>query len=169
MNMKKSNGILLALAIAATCGYAANHIASGAQADTSSTLLGVDANKNGIRDDIDAYIASSIPPALQAHVGHMARSFSHFLEIDVGDKEEVRYAVNSHFSEKRCAREEAKRLESRGINIDVSVISLELEKRTFNTKARYNLYMRVNQQASGMVFGTNHCKDAPSQKLASQR
>jgi hypothetical protein len=169
MKMKKSNGILLALAIAATCGYAATHIATVAQADTSSTLLGVDADNNGIRDDIDAYIASSIPPALQTHVGHIARAFSNFLVIDPGDRQAVRDSSNSLFSEMRCAREEAERLEGRGIDIDVSEISLELEKRTFNTKARHNQYLRANQQASGMVFGTNHCKDAPSQKLASQR
>jgi hypothetical protein len=153
--MRKSNVLpwaVLAGAIVVFSSVAHARWSSIADTDTTQTLLGIDADNNGIRDDIDAYIASAVHPAFHTHAGHIARGFNALMVMDVNDRQLVRKAVNLHFSEKACARAEAKRLKARGIDIEVSAISTELEKRTFNTKARHDRYMFVNQQASGMVF-----------------
>jgi len=58
--------------------------------DRTNTLTGIDANNNGIRDDIEAYIEHNYIPEIRKAARQEARSIQKTLLIPPGDRETAR-------------------------------------------------------------------------------
>ena len=113
------------------------------------TLQGIDANGNGIRDDIDAYIAAQYPlPAQRAAAVQTAKALQATLFVAPQDvaaaKSAARLVANavhcvfSQFSGGAASKEPARVLK-------------ELEAITTNTKPRLLAYLAYNKTLDGSV------------------
>ncbi len=120
--------------------------------DRSATLLGPDADDNGIRDDIDNYINSlGIQPQNMAAARQLARSNQAVMSLAQAGQLENKIKVK-----------EVNQLGTRAINclfdrIDSRTpegwkISRTLEKMTYNTKLRAIAYAKFNQALSGTTW-----------------
>lgn len=120
--------------------------------DRSDSLLGPDANGNGIRDDIDAYIDGlGIQQQNKAAARQLARSSQSVMKLvqagQLSDPVKVK---------------ETKRLGSRAVHCYFSRVDIKtpdnwnvfnaLEKMSFNTRARANAYIQYNQALSGTTW-----------------
>ncbi|GHS86784.1 hypothetical protein FACS189487_01700 [Campylobacterota bacterium] len=150
-----------AIAIAAVlvfAGYASDSIPS---LDTSDSLTGIDANANGIRDDIEAYIEKTYTDEKQRKaVMQFARSMQETLLVDMTNKE--------------AARKIAKEVQKRdSIAMDCIFLAFDVSKgdenpsktwrkvrsMTTNTKARLKAHLAFNQALNGTVLysGSGDC------------
>ncbi len=112
--------------------------------DTSDSLAGPDADNNGVRDDIDAYINGlTYSPAQKAALRQLSASFS--LEITANP-------LNS------AALNAADLKVNRAINclnssFDTATFNAmfnTIQKYTFNTKARVNAYLQYSSALNGI-------------------
>ena len=112
-------------------------------------IEGIDIDRNGVRDDIDAYIAKTYTDEAQRRAAlQMARALQQTLLVDTNDER---------------ALDEVSRQIMRAVNCKVSVFrSLEdskeghrmtsqLEAITTNTKERLKAYLAFNKAVSGSV------------------
>lgn len=109
-----------------------------------NTLLGVDADGNDVRDDIDAYIntLSDTPKQKKAlHQNHKA--FNAALTVDITDK---------------VAVEKVGQMETDAIHCGYLVYDTDaykklgkIEKLTLNTRTRYQTYFKYNSTLNGSV------------------
>jgi hypothetical protein len=117
--------------------------------DRSAGLKGIDANNNGIRDDIDRLIAKkySLTPAMKKSAEQEARALQKSLEAK--NKIEARFAGDEIMRASNCsfkvfqtdAEFELKRQ-----------LSKEVEALTANTSERFKAYMEAEKLKNGMVF-----------------
>lgn len=115
--------------------------------DRTSTLSGIDADSNGVRDDLDTYIAATQDPAPRMRaLAQMARAINSTMIVDVANDAslgaaatELRDAVNCIWSryDPPLARTKVE----------------EIRKLMVNTRQRYDAYGRYNQARNGAVIG----------------
>lgn len=113
--------------------------------DRTTSLLGTDADGNGVRDDIDAYINSLPDTALQKKaLKQVATSLTETLTVDTLNPTAVSTAVTNSMNSIRCISAQY------GDNGYKSAKTIE--KYTINTKERFVVYMKFNQEMSGKVW-----------------
>lgn len=106
--------------------------------DSSDDLLGPDANANGIRDDIEAWIDKKYLPDEQRDAAYkLARAYQKTLAIDLEDKHAAIEQGNILYSALVCAHNKFE-----GLNIGYSIPS-KIESKTFNTRARNSHYLKL--------------------------
>jgi hypothetical protein len=116
--------------------------------DRSTSIPGPDANKNGVRDDIEAYVAAlPITTVQKAAAMQHAKVFQQTLTVDLEDK---------------AALDRIGALNARAINCEVDVfmpkyqdgfdLGSKLEAMTANTKERAKQYLAYNKAVSGSVI-----------------
>jgi hypothetical protein len=114
--------------------------------DLTAGLKGIDANNNGIRDDIDRLISQkySATPQMKKAAEQKARTLQNSLEVT--DKIQARIMGNEIRRAGNCARRSIPDIKVR------MQLSKEIEALTANTKERFTAYWRGNELAGGMVF-----------------
>lgn len=120
--------------------------------DRSSSLPGTDANMNGVRDDIDAFIAYMLHPEIQEAAWQHARGYQRSLLVNAADRDAVRADTNQSAIDMGCVFEKGRELRARGIQIDAREISATLQELTYNTQARKDHERAMSRSADGMVF-----------------
>ena len=118
----------------------------------TDTLLGVDANSNGVRDDIDAYIEKSVHHAMRLAATQSARGFQRVMATDIKDRNALRETANQFTRDNACVWETAQELRKQGTGSAAAPITRALEALTANTAKRQSHYAAFNSGASGMVF-----------------
>jgi hypothetical protein len=124
-------------------------VKSGAmpQLDTSSSLLGTDADGNGVRDDIDAYIASlPVTDAQKRALTQSAAVINATLTVDLTNKAALNELGHSMLKSTFCvgSQSNASLLDKYDSNI---------EKYTINTKIRFAAYQAYNKARGGSSSG----------------
>lgn len=111
-----------------------------------NTITGVDANANGVRDDIDAYIAS-LPdtPAQKAVLLQHAAVLQATLTVDTSNFSALHAVDMNLMNSIRCLH----KFYGEGI---ASRKSQDLEKFTVNTRIRLNAYEKFNSALSGTTI-----------------
>jgi len=114
--------------------------------ERSNSLAGTDADGNGIRDDVDAYIVQNYSGEEQlAAVNQYARTMQASLLLPENDREAARvvalrsaraiYCIHSKFGNGKGYR-----------------VTSEIRGVTTNTKPRLLAYLSYNRSLNGMVF-----------------
>ena len=115
--------------------------------DRSASLTGPDANNNGVRDDIEAYIAGLPVSAVQKRAAmQSAKALQNTLTADVQDKVALQKLGDGLMASSKClgavfAPDMAA----------MSDMSGKIEAMTANTKERAKRYMQYNSARSGSV------------------
>ena len=117
--------------------------------DRTNTVAGIDADQNGIRDDIQAYINATYPvPEQQKAVSQYARSLQAKLLVNPKDEYQVRASSDASGKGMSCIYEK--------FPVDNSPqaarIVREIFSLTTNTKQRLKAYMTFNQAMDGAVI-----------------
>lgn len=117
--------------------------------DRTSTVAGIDADQNGIRDDIQAYINTTYPvPEQQKAVSQYARSLQAKLLVNPKDKYQVRASSDASVKGMSCIYEK--------VPVDNSPQAArvvgEIFSLTTNTKQRLKAYMAFDQAMDGAVI-----------------
>ncbi len=112
------------------------------------TLGGIDANTNGVRDDIERYIEKKYTePAQRQAAMQTARAYQQMLLLDKRDPVAVTEAVVASTRAVDCVFDTFP-------GADGSQLSRELEAMSTNTKDRLKAYLDFNKAASGSVSGS---------------
>lgn len=136
---------LLPIFLLIACG---NDSSEPPSLDRTDTIGGVDADKNGIRDDIDTYIKKTYPNYEQKKaVTQYARSLQASLLIDKDDKIAVKTASNTQARAISCIFE---KIPSEQTRINGSIVE-EIVGATTNTKQRLLNYIALNKALDGTV------------------
>ncbi len=108
-----------------------------------STVSGPDTDANGIRDDIDAYIAA-LPdtPVQKAAMRQTAIALANALTVDITNQSALRAVSNQLSAAASC-------LYARYDTTAASKKSREIEKYTVNTKIRFLAYEKYNSAMNG--------------------
>ncbi|MBK6366137.1 MAG: hypothetical protein IPF65_02455 [Polaromonas sp.] len=115
--------------------------------DRSTDIKGPDQNLNGVRDDIDAWIASLPVTATQKRAAtQAAEGLQNTLLVDVTDKAAMDASGNETIASVKCLR-----LVFMPNYDDGYKLSAKIEAITMNTKERSYQYIKYNQAASGSV------------------
>lgn len=113
--------------------------------DRSDSLAGPDANANGIRDDIDAYLSTKKYDGPQLSAAQQtARSYQLILTTGVQDGQAVRQVGAKMTNALVCLSDRFT-----AANPSFSQVAAELEKLTMNTKPRVDAYVAFNKAMSG--------------------
>lgn len=119
--------------------------------DRSDTLLGVDNNKNGIRDDIEKYIDTmkDTTDDQKSALKQTAYTFNYRLstDVDVTKEETLTKYMDMYDRAANCLE--------KYYGDNYSKYDEALLAYTFNTKKRLEVYLRSNESGSGMVFKLN--------------
>lgn len=128
--------------------------------DTSTSIIGVDSNANGVRDDIESFIAARSLPDDQARAAlQLANAFEATLLVDVADQQEVTRAAIGIARAIDCVYE---RFPSPDQS---SNLVKRIEAQTFNTEFRTRTYIAFNVAFDGGVLKTTNkgaCSDEKS-------
>lgn len=111
--------------------------------DRSASIAGPDADGNGVRDDLDAYI-DSLPdtPEQKKALKQDARHYMTLLTVNVSDKNAVHQAFQMGMDSSKCVFSK----------YDAAVAGNKvgnMEKLSINTKERLGAYMKFNAAISG--------------------
>lgn len=114
--------------------------------DRTASLLGTDADGNGVRDDIDAYI-NSLPdsPVQKKALKQDAAALNAALAVDLTNQAAVD-AVDTQIMNASSCRYSVYSTEV------ARKYGRDLEKYYINTKSRFDAYMKFNQASSGKVL-----------------
>jgi hypothetical protein len=113
--------------------------------DRSSDIRGPDANNNGVRDDIDAWIATlPITETQKKAASQAAIGLQNTLLVDIADKTAMDASGNETMASVKCLR-----LVFMPNYEDGYKLSAKIEAITANTKERAYQYIKYNQAASG--------------------
>ncbi|MGV8894792.1 MAG: hypothetical protein ACOH2K_18050 [Burkholderiaceae bacterium] len=111
-----------------------------------ATVLGVDVNGNGVRDDLDAYIAALPDTVLQkAALSQMAAAIGNALTTDTANLSSMLIASKQIAAAAACNH-------ARYDSATASKKSAEIEKISVNTKTRFQAYDKFNAALSGTTF-----------------
>jgi MFS superfamily sulfate permease-like transporter len=122
--------------------------------DTSDSVAGTDADKNGIRDDIDAYIEQQqYSPEIKAAVQQKAKSYQKVVTTDLLNQAAIDASRMSVQRSNKCMfdRFEASPLGADGFT-DASLIMDKLKAMTLNTKQRLTAWYEFDKKMDGQVF-----------------
>jgi len=113
--------------------------------DRTDTLAGIDRNNDGIRDDIEAYIASTFPdPAQQAAARQSAASLQAQMLVDKNDKAALRNVDIRALRAVDCLF-----LRFNGADVYPAAVSARLQALTANTKPRLLAYLGFSAAMDG--------------------
>lgn len=116
--------------------------------DTGPTLGGIDANTNGVRDDIERYIEKKYTePAQRKAAMQTARAFQQMLLVSEEDSTELNQISANGFRAIVCLDDSFAAPD--GPN-SASVLD-DLQAMTTNTKTRQHAYRAYNKARSGTV------------------
>ena len=126
--------------------------------DLTAGLKGIDADANGIRDDIDRFIARhySATSIMKKAAEREARAFQ--MSMEATTPEEAKAAGNAIFHAGDCSY----KLLPHATEADMKFVenmSIEIKALTANTPERFSAYWRGEELASGMVFYSNDNPD----------
>lgn len=111
-----------------------------------ATVLGPDADGNGVRDDIDAYIASLPDTTPQkSALKQVSAVLSKAMTVDLTNQTALLGVSRQMGAASACAH-------SKYDSATASKKSLEMEKLTVNTKARFDAYAKFSKVLSGTTF-----------------
>ena len=117
--------------------------------DRSKSLLGVDADHNGIRDDLDRYIVKhakkndwTVPQVKSMQQD--ARAMQSILAVEKWDKKSAEKIMKQIGEAANC--------KVKNFDVDFGKAEMNLEGRTMNTKARMLKYMEFARALSGSVI-----------------
>ncbi len=137
---------LLPIFLLTACG---NNSSEPSSLDRTDTIGGVDADKNGIRDDIDIYIKKTYPiEEQQKAVIQYAKALQASLLIDKDDKIAVKTATNKNVKAISCIFEKI----PNGESPNKGSIVQEILGVTTNTKQRLLEYMALDKALDGTVI-----------------
>lgn len=118
--------------------------------ERGESLQGIDANDNGVRDDIEAYLSKKYPqPELKAPALNLAKAIQSSLAADLENKDAVRGINNVMTLANSCIYETVRNNKT---DIRPSQLTKEIESITTNTKSRLLAYLDFSTASSGMVF-----------------
>jgi len=112
--------------------------------DRSSDIAGPDANKNGVRDDIEAWINTlSVTEPQRKALMQKARTLQNTLLVDLSDKYVVQLAGEGLMASNKCGASRFTPYE------EFSALRGKIEAMTANTRERAARYMQYNKARSG--------------------
>jgi hypothetical protein len=115
--------------------------------DRSTSIAGPDTNNNGIRDDIDAWIAALPITEVQRKAAEQtAKSLQATLVVDTTDKAALDQVSNLSSRSIRCMRLSFMPDYQQGFDL-----GSQIEAITANTKERAKQYLAYNRARSGTV------------------
>ena len=115
--------------------------------DRSDSIAGLDANANGVRDDIEQYIDSKPNTQPQKNsLKALHRALNKAMTVDTKDKNALRDVTNSINISTGCI------WKTYGSGAVASPVGDEIEKLTVNTRRRYDAYMKYNSAMNGAVI-----------------
>lgn len=118
--------------------------------DRSDELLGPDVNANGVRDDIDAWIAGRNLPDQQAKaLTRVAKTAQAALAADAEDSAAVRSVARQGMRDVNCISETFAGDSASNNGRD---FTKQVRNYTFNTKARVLAYGEFNKSLAGAVL-----------------
>lgn len=113
----------------------------------NSTLLGIDFNNNGVRDDVERKIVIKYVQPIEVELMlSYAKAHQEMLHDPVG------LAIES---EKNMSKVSDCEMYLMNFNIDLTDTIGDIEKYTYNTKVRVKAYLDFNQALSGGVYGSS--------------
>ncbi len=113
--------------------------------DRSTNIKGPDANNNGVRDDIEAWIAAlPITEKQKKAALEEARTNQQLLLVDLSDKAAIAAAAAASFQALICLKDTFEPNRSEG-----SDLVMKIEAITANTPERSRRYMDYNRARSG--------------------
>jgi len=114
--------------------------------DRSSDIAGPDANKNGVRDDIEAWIGTlDVTEPQRKALMQKAKALQKTLLIDYSDKAAVQRVGEESMAATACGRLRFTPY------AEFSQLRGKIEAMTANTRARALRYMEYNRASSGSV------------------
>lgn len=117
--------------------------------ERTDSVAGIDNDKNGIRDDIDAYILKNYPIETQRKaVNQFAKSFQAYLVTDTKDSIVVKEVSNENTRAMTCV---FSKFNNSDIGPNGSVVQ-EIISLTTNTKKRLLAYHEFNDALDGTVI-----------------
>lgn len=126
--------------------------------DRSSDIKGPDANNNGVRDDIEAWIAAlPITDKQKKAAMQDARSLQRTLVVDLSDKTALQSVADSSIAATSCIWDVFEPDPQDGSNL-----SKKIEAITANTRERAQRYLQYNTARSGSTVRLppgNTCED----------
>jgi hypothetical protein len=115
--------------------------------DRSSSIAGPDANNNGVRDDIEGYIASlPITPVQKAGAMQAARAQQQTLTVDLTDAEALNRIGSLGARATNCVPDTFLPKYDDGFTL-----LKKIEAMTANTRERAQQYLAYNRARSGSV------------------
>jgi hypothetical protein len=115
--------------------------------DRSSSIAGPDANSNGVRDDIEAYVASlPITPVQKSAAIQHAKVFQQKITVDLNDPAALNRVSNLGSRATNCIGDVFMPAYQDGYEL-----GSKLEAMTANTKERAKQYLAYNRARSGSV------------------
>lgn len=112
-----------------------------------ATLLGIDSNSNGVRDDVERkIIIKYVKPIEIELMMSYAKTHQEMLNDPIGSAVE---------SQKKMQKVRNCKMYLKHQNIRVSNIAKFTENNTYNTKQRVRAYLNFNQALSGGVYGSS--------------
>lgn len=140
--MRSCLSLIAAIAFSAACNASANSM--------QNEIRGADSNSNGIRDDIDAYIAKQPYSAAQlAAVIRHARWIQSAVILSSGNREDARVIAVQDGKAIDCIYEQFQSPEAPD---SAAAVVGTIESLTVNTPARKKSYQKFNELVSGMAF-----------------
>jgi len=135
--------------------------ASGAipKLERSSMIEGIDIDSNGVRDDIDAYIAKTYTVEAQRRAAwQMARAYQAMLLVDKSDERALDEVSRQSSRAVACLDHT---YPNNGDSASFYAVVETLRSLTTNTKERLQSYLAYNKARSGSVsqrIGSNTCE-----------
>jgi hypothetical protein len=114
--------------------------------DRSSDIAGPDANKNGVRDDIEAWINTlNVTEPQRKALMQKARALQQTLLVDLADKDALQRAGEGLMASTNCGGDRFTPY------AEFSQLRGKIEAMTANTRERAMRYMQYNKARSGSV------------------
>ncbi len=114
--------------------------------DRDASVSGIDANADGVRDDIAQYIDSKPDSRVQKiSLKSFSRSLTRAMTVDTNDQNALRTVANSMNAAVSCIWKAYP-------SSTASSMVREIEKLTVNTRGRYDAYMQFNSAMDGSVL-----------------
>ena len=117
--------------------------------ERTPTLGGIDANGDGVRDDIALHIQKTYAdPAQRKAAMQTARALQQTLLVDKNDAVALEKVSEDSFRAIKCSSDV---FTAQGVHIELYKMDDELESMTTNTKERLQAYLSYNKARSGTV------------------
>ncbi len=138
---------LLALIAVSTGSFASAETSKSGSKSGASRIKGVDSDKNGVRDDIDAHINSlSDTQPQKAALRQAVAAITNAMIINPSVKDSLVAAELKMYKATACIHERYGTTDSTKNRIN------DIEKLTVNTKARLKAYEKFGKAESGQTF-----------------